>query len=89
MPQDIHFDIPFPSLISPDAAAARKRNHDWARAHGLVGSELAAQRYLSNDIAGLMARADAALYAAKAGGRNRVEAAPEPGPVSDTPAVRA
>ena len=40
-------------------------------------------------IAGLMARADAALYAAKAGGRNRVEAAPEPGPVSDTPAVRA
>ncbi|MGK3960900.1 hypothetical protein WMF38_48595 [Sorangium sp. So ce118] len=56
MPQDIHFDVPFPSLISPDAAAARERNHVWARAHGLVGSELAAQRYLSNDIAGLMAR---------------------------------
>lgn len=43
------------------------------------------------DITSLMARADTALYAAKAGGRNRVEAAPESpiGPVSGTPAALA
>jgi hypothetical protein len=56
MPQDIGFYLPFSSRVSHDEDAARWRDLAWARAHGLVAGEESEWRYLSWDIAGLMAR---------------------------------
>jgi hypothetical protein len=56
MPQDIEFNVPFQVRVNPDEEAARDRNLAWARIHGLVDDEESARRYLSWDIAGLMAR---------------------------------
>ncbi|MFD5554646.1 hypothetical protein ACFWIA_12505 [Streptomyces sp. NPDC127068] len=47
---------PFPARVSPDRDAARQRNLSWARRHGLVDDAADETRYVSWDIADLMAR---------------------------------
>ncbi|GAA1961795.1 terpene synthase family protein [Kitasatospora viridis] len=51
MPQDVEFEVPFPSRTSPHAAAARARNLTWAHRYGLLGSAEAEQRYRFSQVA--------------------------------------
>ncbi|MFF5438691.1 hypothetical protein [Streptomyces achromogenes] len=55
MPQDIAFDLPFEPAVSPDVDAARQRSLRWSRRLGLLRHPADRQRFLSWDIAGLMA----------------------------------
>ncbi|MFI6985163.1 terpene cyclase [Embleya sp. NPDC050154] len=55
MPQEIDFDIPAPTGISPDLAATRRRNLAWVRRIGLVRDGDALDWYTSWDMPGLAA----------------------------------
>lgn len=55
MPQNIDFDIPAPTEISPDLDAARHRNLAWVRRTGLVGDGAALDWYASWDMPALAA----------------------------------
>ncbi|GAA3029570.1 terpene synthase family protein [Actinokineospora globicatena] len=50
MPQDTVFDLPFPLRVNPHWDAARLRNLDWVREHGLVGGERSVRWYSSWDM---------------------------------------
>lgn len=56
MPQDIDYDIPFPSLISPDAEPAAAAHLDWVTRLGLLPSSAAHTSYITWDIGGGGAR---------------------------------
>ncbi|HSV65632.1 MAG TPA: hypothetical protein VLJ59_06975 [Mycobacteriales bacterium] len=56
MPQDIDYDVPFPSLISPDAKAATAAHLDWVTRLGLLPTPEARASYLAWDIGGGGAR---------------------------------
>jgi hypothetical protein len=56
VPQDIDYDIPFPSLISPDAEAATTAHLDWVTSLGLLSSPAARASYLTWDVGGGGAR---------------------------------
>ncbi|MFF3066882.1 hypothetical protein [Kitasatospora sp. NPDC057936] len=55
MPQDTAFTLPFRTLTSPDADAARHRSLLWCRRQGLIAEPVDEVRFLRWDIAGLMA----------------------------------
>ncbi|MFD9574958.1 pentalenene synthase [Streptomyces sp. NPDC059982] len=55
MPQDVEFDIPVRSWTTPELAAARERNLQWARRTGLVGGAEAERRYLFSQVADVAA----------------------------------
>jgi pentalenene synthase len=57
VPQDVVFSMPYPCQVAPDPAGARHRNLAWARAQGLLGSDAAAERYLTSQVADLAAYA--------------------------------
>lgn len=56
MPQDIPISLPFQQRISPDVDGARERAVPWARRHGLITGPVDERRFVSWDMAGLMAR---------------------------------
>jgi hypothetical protein len=56
VPQDITINLPFPQRISADVDGARERAVRWARRHGLITGPVDERRFVSWDIAGLMAR---------------------------------
>ncbi len=53
----VQLDIPFPSRISPDTDRARLANLSWLRRHGLIRDDEAADRYLAELFAELVAMA--------------------------------
>ncbi|SES45377.1 terpene synthase family protein [Actinokineospora terrae] len=48
MPQDTVFELPFPVRVNPHREAARLRNLDWVREHGLVGGDERSVRWYSS-----------------------------------------
>jgi hypothetical protein len=50
LPQDVNFEIPFPSLVNPHLASARAAHISWIRARGLARSEARMEEYLSWDL---------------------------------------
>jgi Terpene synthase family 2, C-terminal metal binding len=50
VPQDIDYDIPFPSLISPDAEAATAVHLDWVTRLGLLPATAARESYIAWDV---------------------------------------
>ena len=55
MPQDVDFDLPFPTAVSPDLEGARRRNLAWIQRTGLVGEGRSREWYTSWDMPGLAA----------------------------------
>lgn len=55
MPQDIDFDLPPVTAVSPDLEDARRHNLDWVRRFGLVGDERSRAWYASWDMPRLAA----------------------------------
>lgn len=47
MPQDVDFFMPFPPRVAPRLEARLDRHLAWAREHGLIRSETAADHYLA------------------------------------------
>ncbi|MFE0809194.1 7-epi-alpha-eudesmol synthase [Streptomyces sp. NPDC058794] len=56
MPQDVRFDLPFDTPVSPHLAPARARHLRWVRERGLVRSRAGFEEYESWDLAGAAAR---------------------------------
>lgn len=56
MPQDVRFDLPFTTPVSPHLAYARDRHLLWVRERGLVRSRAGFEEYRSWDLAQAAAR---------------------------------
>ncbi|WP_395574788.1 7-epi-alpha-eudesmol synthase [Streptomyces sp. BK79] len=56
MPQDVRFDLPFDTPVSPYLAQARARHLRWVRERGLVRSRAGFEEYESWDLAQAAAR---------------------------------
>lgn len=56
MPQDVRFDLPFNTPVSPHLACARERHLRWVRDRGLVRSQAGFEEYRSWDLAQAAAR---------------------------------
>ncbi|HZF91742.1 7-epi-alpha-eudesmol synthase [Streptomyces sp.] len=56
MPQDVRFDLPFDSPVSPHLEYARARHLRWVREMGLVRSQAGFEEYQSWDLAQAAAR---------------------------------
>ncbi|QIJ66144.1 7-epi-alpha-eudesmol synthase [Streptomyces sp. JB150] len=56
MPQDVRFDLPFTTPVSPHLEYARERHLRWVRETGLVRSQAGFEEYASWDLAQAAAR---------------------------------
>ncbi|WP_053912760.1 7-epi-alpha-eudesmol synthase [Streptomyces sp. TP-A0875] len=56
MPQDVRFDMPFDTPVSPHLATARERHLRWVRETGLVRSRAGFEEYQSWDLSEAAAR---------------------------------